>query len=592
MSEDDTKQKEEEQSEESEHEEEEFDVEDSADDQDGHNSDEEDNISQGEGQGDSHSPPNGDEEDNPGQGEGQGDSQSPPNGDEKETAVTTNDTKSSKAPESSGKANRKRSHSEEIDKQNRSTEKKKPKTADALPSFTPAPIAGSYYGSSNNVPSGHGNVISQTDEATILEIAPDKVGQIIGSKGMIIQEIQSRTGAKAYVNQDFPQGVNRQVQLSGTPQQVQAACDFIRRIIEQGPTAIHVNSIHGGPPTTRLIECSQSQVGKIIGSGGATIKDIQAKSGAKIQIDQDYPPEVPRKIHISGSTAAVNVAVQLIMNVMSNISNASSHSSQPPSQHRPASYLPQTAHVAPYPQPVVAYATAPPVTAPMATGPDVTQTMDVQKSIVGRIIGRGGETIQLIQRKSGCRVTLDQNVPEGMPCKVMFTGSPSNISLAVSMVQEINMGVHTSQIGANLPAPSTAAPAPYAAAPVAQPYGVAPSPYGAYGYPPQAIPYGQPYGAPPAGTYYAYPGVPPQAPAAAAPAYVPPVAHSSSAPHGHHLGVHHSHHTAHHSAPAPAPKPAASSVWTEHKTDDGLTYWYNASTGVSQVLITHRMGLI
>ena len=28
---------------------------------------------------------------------------------------------------------------------------------------------------------------------------------------------------------------------------------------------------------------------------------------------------------------------------------------------------------------------------------------------------------------------------------------------------------------------------------------------------------------------------------------------------------------------------AAASVWTEHKTDDGITYWYNCSTGVSQV---------
>lgn len=34
---------------------------------------------------------------------------------------------------------------------------------------------------------------------------------------------------------------------------------------------------------------------------------------------------------------------------------------------------------------------------------------------------------------------------------------------------------------------------------------------------------------------------------------------------------------------APIAKPAAASVWSEHKTDDGNTYWYNASTGVSQV---------
>jgi hypothetical protein len=32
---------------------------------------------------------------------------------------------------------------------------------------------------------------------------------------------------------------------------------------------------------------------------------------------------------------------------------------------------------------------------------------------------------------------------------------------------------------------------------------------------------------------------------------------------------------------AAAPKPV--SVWSEHKTDDGNVYWYNSSTGVSQV---------
>jgi far upstream element-binding protein len=36
------------------------------------------------------------------------------------------------------------------------------------------------------------------------------------------------------------------------------------------------------------------------------------------------------------------------------------------------------------------------------------------------------------------------------------------------------------------------------------------------------------------------------------------------------------------SAPPPAPAPAPS-PWSEHKTDDGNTYWYNSVSGVSQV---------
>ena len=38
--------------------------------------------------------------------------------------------------------------------------------------------------------------------------------------------------------------------------------------------------------------------------------------------------------------------------------------------------------------------------------------------------------------------------------------------------------------------------------------------------------------------------------------------------------------------PAAVPKPAAANPWTEHKTDEGVTYWYNSTTGVSQVSTT------
>lgn len=40
------------------------------------------------------------------------------------------------------------------------------------------------------------------------------------------------------------------------------------------------------------------------------------------------------------------------------------------------------------------------------------QVMEVQRHLVGRIIGRGGETVSQIQQKSGTNVKIDQNVPE------------------------------------------------------------------------------------------------------------------------------------------------------------------------------------
>ena len=80
----------------------------------------------------------------------------------------------------------------------------------------------------------------------------------------IIQEIQTRTGAKAFVNQDFPEGVNRQVNITGTTPQVKAAAELVNLIIEHGPTAIHVNSLTGGPTLTSVLECTQTQVLKFL----------------------------------------------------------------------------------------------------------------------------------------------------------------------------------------------------------------------------------------------------------------------------------------------------------------------------------------
>lgn len=449
-----------------------------------------------------------------------------------------------------------------------------------------------------------GKVLSMTGTAMIMEVAPDKVAQIIGSKGMIIQEIQSRTGVKAYVNQDFPPGVNRQLHLTGTTQQIETAADLVRRILVDGPTAIHHNSIHGGPQVTRIIECTQSQVGKIIGTGGATIKEIQSKSGAKIQIDQDYPPDVPRKIHIAGSATAVDSAAQLINNLMSSLSNGGGgggHHGGDHHHHHHSGGARQGAPPAlttPYGAPPMGAYGPPPTT--MTPSGEITQMMDVPKSSVGKILGKGGDTIQLIQRRSGCRVTVDQNVPEGMPCKVSILGTPHNSGLAASLIQEIVMGVHTSKIGMNLPPPvlpgATQQMPPAAAAPYAMGappgYGM-PYPMPGYGYPPPA--YGaQPYGVPPAA---GPPGAPPAYGAynpygMPMPVAAPPQAQAAPQRGGQQAGGYGMPSTSYQAyapatAPAPAPAakpaPAPSSVWTEHKTDDGLTYWYNASTGVSQV---------
>lgn len=455
-------------------------------------------------------------------------------------------------------------------------------------------------------------------ESVVLQISQEKVGQIIGTKGMIIQDIQARSGAKALVNQDFPPGVPREVNISGTSAQVKAAIDLIHRIIEHGPTAIHINSLTGGAFTNTVIECNQQQVSKVIGTGGCNIRDIQAKSGAKIQIEQNFPADVPRQIHISGSSLAVTTAAQLIQNLMNSEGHVLAGNIINSSLNSTLSGVSSTSGSG------------------SSLNADIKFSMDVPKSYVGKLIGKNGETIQMLQRKAGCKMNVDQNVPEGQPCKVNMNGSPHCIDLATRIVQDILKGTQISKI-MSMPDYNASAGTGAAGATGAYPYGNLPM--GASG----SLPYGSPYGLP--GNYpgYPYPGYPypaaPGAPGAPAipgapgapfsafpyPGYggsfgFPPAyggqypgyggnvdsasgsgSGSGSSGHGnkgdnynkntnkrHHnygqnqSGSHGQSQSGSGSSGSSGSK-NTNSQWSEHRTDDGATYWFNATTGTSQV---------
>ena len=391
-----------------------------------------------------------------------------------------------------------------------------------------------------------GSYKSNDEETIIIEIVPEKVGHVIGTKGARVQDILARTGAKVYVNQDFPAGVNRQVNITGTRSQAKAGAELVRLIIEQGPMAIHVNSpfLTGGSTFTEVLNCSQAQVGKIIGKGGAGIRDLFAKTGAKVQIDQDFPVDVPRKINITGTSTAVCLARTLIENLLN---ESTSFTMEPDS---------------------------------------LKQTIEVPKAFVGKIIGKGGETVNLMHRKSGAKVIVDQAVPEGMPCKVIMTGTAQSLVLASQLVGEIMMGVPASRIGAGLPdliyqPGSMSAYSDYSQQSNLQSYSS-----NAYGMP-QQYPVARQSSA-------LYDG------------YANSTSYQQQHMHGQDQGQYHQYDaaagsptrtsgyqsygasTAYSSVkqtnqrPGVGPSSVKASVWTEHRSEDGIPFWFNCSTGVSQ----------
>ena len=215
-------------------------------------------------------------------------------------------------------------------------------------------------------------------------------------------------------------------------------------------------------------------------------------------------------------------------------------------------------------------------------------------------------------------------VPDGMPCKINISGNPENVSLAIQLVNEvIANGPNRLAMYPNAAPQQQMYGMPQHGMPQMGGYGGVAPPggggyYGGGGGIPQGMPqqgYGNPaaatgYGAgASAGGYYGAPAAVAAAPASYGGGYSGGGgggyyggAAQSAAPVGgaaaaggwqqHHQQQHHggAHgagaaagagagvHGQQHKAPAPS-----SSPWTEHKTDDGVSYWYNSATGVSQV---------
>ena len=200
--------------------------------------------------------------------------------------------------------------------------------------------------------------------------------------------------------------------------------------------------------------------------------------------------------------------------------------------------------------------------------------------------------MNLIQQKSGCvKVQIDQNVGEGTPCKALITGQSANQQYAIQLMQEIMQhgaqrihampGLNDSQqqghgmmgggvygpgggMGGGMYGGAAMGGGMYGAQGMGGMYGAqgmyganpmmqqqAQGMYGMYG---AAMGGGNPYGATPAANPYG--NANPYAANNPAAATAAPVAQA---------------------------KPAQASPWSEHKTDEGHLYWYNATTGVSQV---------
>ncbi|GMH43569.1 hypothetical protein BSKO_11491 [Bryopsis sp. KO-2023] len=373
------------------------------------------------------------------------------------------------------------------------------------------------------------------------------VGRLIGKGGETIKYLQGQTGTKIQIDHQAS-GDLKKVSIQGpSSEAIERVKLMMKEVLDsEGPSS-------GPGDTFETVECPPGIVGRIIGRGGETIKGLQAASEAKIVVDQNFPQGVPRKVKISGKPEATQKAKKMVTDLI----NGEPGSAQVVIQKYGAN-----------------------------------RSLDCPKAMVGRVIGKGGETIKTLQKQTGATVQIEQT---GDPCKVTISGLPQAVERAAAMVQDIISGgnpLHLSQYGDS---------------------GGPRGPRGS-GFPPQ---FQSQYSPPPAGHYGGYSNYPPPAaqshygygygPGYAPPSYAPPQAQAPAPGPGSYGGYpgyggqdpyasggygQGGYGQAGGAVPASGAQAGAQggqgsqatagSVWSELHDAEGRPYYYNTQTGASQ----------
>jgi len=144
-----------------------------------------------------------------------------------------------------------------------------------------------------------------TSSHTLIEVKVpgDVVGKVIGPRGAVIKQIQELTGARVNFKDEVFGDTNRIAVIRGTADTAQQAELEIRKIIAEQPTIL-----------MEEILIPQKVVGRIIGKGGESIRQLSRLSGAKINVDRDTNPRPDDKkiVRIQGTFEAITNAKDLI----------------------------------------------------------------------------------------------------------------------------------------------------------------------------------------------------------------------------------------------------------------------------------------
>lgn len=245
---------------------------------------------------------------------------------------------------------------------------------------------------------------------------PDRmVGLIIGKGGEQIASIQSESECKIQFAPDACGMPERQCTLTGSTEAILKAKDLISRIMNKGHDLPDIQS--DGHATLELM-IPGNKAGIVIGKGGDTIKQLQERAGVRMVIIQESnsPTNYDKPLRITGDRASCQRAKEMVLELLAEKDGQMGGGG---SNNSGGSYGEFGGGGG-------------------GGGHRSNLEILVPRSMIGVVIGKGGEMIKKIQQESGARIQFRPEDEQGGPNRLCnITGSQEQTQAAANMIQEL-----------------------------------------------------------------------------------------------------------------------------------------------------------
>lgn len=196
-------------------------------------------------------------------------------------------------------------------------------------------------------------------DTTVMRVESANVGKIIGKAGSKIRQLENDSNARIKISRDEDDYGKKEVEISGTPEEIQCAQDMIEACISQdysggggrrggggyggrdrgggfgrddggrswgrrdedsgwgrsnygGGGGGGARRGYSGDGESETIFVESSEVGRIIGRGGSRIREMEDQSGCRIKVSRDGDSQGRNSVELSGSKSQITRAKQKI----------------------------------------------------------------------------------------------------------------------------------------------------------------------------------------------------------------------------------------------------------------------------------------